>query len=415
MLAVVTIDDQQVDAAVFLPALGGGGLERMRLNLVTGLRADGLTVDVVVGLMQGPHVGSLPQDVNILNLHAGRMTQALVPLARYLREKRPRVLLTGLDYANVAALALSSVARLHHTRIVVSVHKPFGLAVSHSALRRDRWLLPHLVRALYPRAYAVVAVSQGVANDLAVVARMERSRIRVIYNPVITDDFARRADDPVDHKWFRTSTVPVIVAAGRLHPEKDYPTMLRGFALARAHRDLRLIILGDGAERSSLEHYASALGIREDVEFAGFVMNPLPFMREAALFVTSSTWEGFGNVIVEALACGTPVVSTDCPTGPREILESGKHGTLVPVGNPGAFATAILSALLEQRTAADLKARGQVFGVKPAVAQYRAAMGVEHGRWRELSTRLRIQSRLSRHAAGVLLELWTLGCRGSPM
>lgn len=375
----MTLDSQttqRIDVAILLLGLGGGGLERMRLNLAAGLHARGVRVSLIIGVQSGPYGRHVPPGIEVVLLHADRMTTALPKLVRYLRLHRPRTLLTGLDYANVAALALRPLTRPAGIRTVVSVHKPFSLAVSHSALRRDRWLLPTLVRALYPRADAVIAVSEGVADDLAQVARMDRDRIRVIYNPVLTLSLDQQAAVPAEHPWLANPDVPVLLAAGRLHPEKDYPTMLRAFALARESRRIRLIILGEGEERKPLEELATDLGVGADVDFRGFDINPLPYMKSCALFVMSSTWEGFGNVLVEALACGTPVVSTDCPVGPREILEAGRHGLLVPVGDAVALAAAMLSGLTEHPSSAQLRRRAEDFGIDRAVNQYRSALGV---------------------------------------
>ncbi len=195
----------------------------------------------------------------------------------------------------------------------------------------------------------MVAVSNGVADDLARVARVPRDRIQVIYNPVITPELLARAQAPLDHPWFQPSEPPVVLSVGRLSIEKDQATLLRAFAQVRRRQPARLLILGEGKERASLEAMADSLGIKGDLALPGFVENPLPYMKRSAVFALSSTFEAFGLVLVEALAVGAPVVATDCQSGPREILEDEKHGRLVPVGNEQVLAEAILESFKERR------------------------------------------------------------------
>ena len=201
------------------------------------------------------------------------------------------------------------------------------------------------MKVLYPLADAVVAVSQGVADDLEKNAGIPSSLLRVIQNPVITPEIVDLADQPVGHPWFIQENVPIIVAAGRLTRQKDFPTLLRAFALVRQKRPCHLVILGEGRDRVMLKSLAAELGIRNEVYFPGFVENPYAYMSKAALFVLSSRWEGSPNVLTEALALGTPVVSTDCPSGPREILANGRYGTLVPIGDQESLARAILTSM----------------------------------------------------------------------
>jgi glycosyltransferase involved in cell wall biosynthesis len=190
----------------------------------------------------------------------------------------------------------------------------------------------------------VIAVSKGIGEELSRITRVDAARIRVIYNGVVTADFQQRASANVIHPSFQKGT-PVFVAVGRLHKQKDYPTLLRAFAQVLRQRQAELVILGEGDERDELQALATELGIAAHVDFAGFCANPLPLMRQASAVVMSSKFEGFGNVLAEALACGTSVVSTDCPYGPGEILANGRFGLLTPVGEPGALAEAMLRIL----------------------------------------------------------------------
>jgi glycosyltransferase involved in cell wall biosynthesis len=190
-----------------------------------------------------------------------------------------------------------------------------------------------------------------VREDMAQVTGIPRERITVIFNPsVVGTEVAEKARAPLDHPWFELGQPPVLVAVGRLQEQKDYPTMIRAFAQVRQARPVRLLILGEGKERPVLEAQIEELGLQEDVSLPGFVTNPYAYLARASLFVLSSRWEGLPTVLIEALCCSTPVVSTDCPSGPREILQGGKYGRLVPVGDAEALARAITAALDEQRT-----------------------------------------------------------------
>jgi glycosyltransferase involved in cell wall biosynthesis len=197
----------------------------------------------------------------------------------------------------------------------------------------------------YPWADAIVAVSKGVADDLAGAARLPRDRIKVIYNPVVTEVLFRKAEEPLEHPWFLPGCPPVILGVGRLTAAKDFPTLTRAFARVRESQSARLLILGEGKERDSLEKLVRELGLERDVSMPGFVDNPYAYMRRSSLFVLSSAWEGLPTVLIEAMACGCQVISTNCPSGPEEILDGGKYGELVRVGDAEAMSSAMLRAL----------------------------------------------------------------------
>jgi glycosyltransferase involved in cell wall biosynthesis len=235
-------------------------------------------------------------------------------------------------------------------------------------------LLVNSARWLYPRADAIVAVSRGLAAELSGELHLDPAAVRTIYSPIVDEDLVKRAELPVDHPWFNAGEPPVILATGRLVPEKDHATLLRAFALLRARRRTRLMILGDGEQRGQLEGLAAQLGVRVDVGLPGFEINPYRFMSRAAVFVLSSTSEGFGNVLVEAMACGAPVVSTDCHSGPAEILDSGRYGQLVPVGDPAAMAAAIEATLDDPLPTSLLRSRASDFRAAKSADSYLALL-----------------------------------------
>ena len=329
--------------AIFLPSLRGGGAERVMVNLARGFVERGLQVDLVLAKAEGPYLSQVPQSVRVVDLKSKRVLYSLPGLVRYLRRERPKALLYAMDHANVVALWAKKLARVP-TRVVVSVHSTISIATKRAKNMRGR-MMPLFIRKFYPWADAVVAVSKGVAEDLLKIAGLPKEKIRVIYNPVITPDLLTKAEEPVDHPWFRPGEPPVILGIGRLTEAKDFPTLIRAFALVRKERPARLMILGEGEERPKLEALVRELGLEKDVALPGFVDNPYKYMKRAAVFVLSSRWEGLPTVLIEALALGMPVVSTDCPSGPREILNGGRWGRLVAVGDVGSMAKAIEETL----------------------------------------------------------------------
>jgi glycosyltransferase involved in cell wall biosynthesis len=307
-----------------------------------------------------------PPGVEVISLNARRTLGAVWPLADYLRRETPDVLWAHLPHNNVAASWAASLARTK-TRLVCTFHNTLSRELTSSVSNR---ILPRLLRSGLRRADSVIAVSHGVADDLAGVIGIPRSQVAVIHNPVVFDDFERRADAPFEHPWFAPDAPPVIVGAGRLVPQKDFTTLIRAFALVRRHQDARLMILGEGPLRDDLRSLAQTLGVAEQMSLPGFIENPLPYLRRAAVFVLSSRFEGFGLALAEALACGTPVVSTDCPHGPAEILEGGRVGPLVPVADPDAMARAIRDVLASPPDRHVLRARGRDFTGSRAAEQY---------------------------------------------
>jgi glycosyltransferase involved in cell wall biosynthesis len=361
--------------AFFLPDLAGGGAERVCVNLADGFVARGLDVDFVLAKAEGPLLKALPAGVKVVDLSVNRTLAAVLPLASYLRRERPYALIAAPDHANLVAIWAKLFGR-SATRVVITHHNHPSLAIRNSPKLQEK-MYPLLMRIFHRWAFGLVAVSHGLADDLSRLTGILRAEISVIHNPVVSDVLEKLKTAPVDHPWFETGMPPVVLAVGRLTGQKDYSTLLKAFASLRGRRPLKLIILGEGEERPRLQSLIQELGIRKDVDMPGFVGNPYAFMTRSGVFVLSSAWEGFGNVLVEALACGTQVVSTDCPSGPSEILENGKYGRLVPVGDVPSLAKAIEESLDQPMEIEILKSRAAVFSVDTAVEDYLKLMGLK--------------------------------------
>lgn len=330
--------------AIFMPSLFGAGGQRSMLNLAHGIAECGYAVDLVLAQTEGPFLAEVRRPVRVVDLKASRVLTSLPALVRYLRREQPTAMLSVFGYVNIIALWAWRLAGVR-TRLFVNEQNTVSVEAGNASRWRDR-LTPRLIKRFYPWANGIVVVSQGVGDDLAQLTNISREHITVIYNPsVVRAEVQEKAQDPVDHPWFKPDQPPVLLAVGRLQPQKDYPTLIRAFAQVRQTRPARLLILGEGKERPMLEALIKELGLEQDVSLPGFAMNPYAYMARASLFVLSSRWEGLPTVLIEALCCGTPVVSTDCPSGPREILRDGQYGQLVPVGEAGTLARAIETAL----------------------------------------------------------------------
>jgi glycosyltransferase involved in cell wall biosynthesis len=360
--------------AIYLPDLSGGGAERLHLRLAPLFMKAGYDVTFLLDREGGELMPYVPEGCRIVVLNAKRQISALPKLVKYLSSNPPDFFIANMEHMNVMAVLARLIARAK-TKIIVTQHNAFS-----EQIKRRSWkfrVLPTLYRRILPLADAIVTVSAGVADDLAAVSGLRRETMTVIYNGVVASDFQTRADEPAGHRWF-SETTPVIVGMGRFVPQKDFPTLIDGFAAVADRTDARLLILGDGPLRAEMENQIAAHGLGDRIEMPGFVENPLPYLKNAALFVLSSRFEGFGNVVAEALACGTPVVSTDCPHGPAEILEHGRYGGLVPVSDAAALGQALLHALAEPKNPAMLAERGRVFSAENCANGYRSLIDGLH-------------------------------------
>lgn len=337
--------DRRISAAIYIHDLSPGGVERQCLVLARELQERGVDIALVVHQLRGELLPLLPQGVPVVNLRSSRTLQDVSRLRRYLLDEQPDVFMANVDHNNIAAALANGLARTP-TKLVICQHNPLS-AGFHATVNWKHRVVPWCYRALSSRIDHAVAVSDGIAHEL-VDAGIPSSKISTIFNAVIGDDFDDRANVPVTHPWLSKKDRPVFVTAGRLVEMKDHRTLLRAFAIHLQQRPSRLMLLGAGPMLDELRALAESLGIAEHVAFEGFVPNPLPYMRAADGFVLSSRSEGFGNVLVEAMGCGTPVISTDCPHGPGDILAHGQYGILVAPRDPEALAPAF-SKMLDER------------------------------------------------------------------
>lgn len=355
--------------ALYVPNLSGGGAERVMVTVANALSERGHDVDLVLVKATGDYTDLLDDGVRVVDLNASRILASVPTLVRYLREHRPDALLSTLFFTNVMATWACRWVE-DPPRLVLREAN----TISAKGAQADHWkyrLMPIFSRWFYPWADRVVTVSEAAADDLVQVTGMARDKVRTIYNPVVTDHLETQAQEPVDHPWFQPDAPPVVLGAGRLERQKDFATLIRAFAQVRGEREARLVILGRGNRRDELQGLAASLDVGDDVLLPGFVDNPFRYMRRACVFALSSRFEGLPGVLIQAMATGCPVVSTNCPSGPREILREGDYGPLVPVGDAPALAEGIRSVLVDPPSPATMKEAAARFRREDAIQRYR--------------------------------------------
>jgi glycosyltransferase involved in cell wall biosynthesis len=357
--------------AIIISTLQLGGAERASINIANELANRGHKVDILTLSANGPLRSLLDTEVNIIDLKSARLRSSLLPIIRYLRQKSPHAVLVSMWPLTIIT-SLASLLTRNHVRTILVEHCTW----SKSELYNDRLMrlvIKFTMHLLYPRANAIVAVSEGAADDLAEVANIRRKSITTIYNPIVGREDLTANIEQCAPQWWNGSHKRLL-AVGTLKEIKDYTNLIRAVAIVKKHIDVKLLILGEGACRTNLELETRRLGLEEVVFMPGALLDPTPYFRHADLHVLSSLSEGFANVIVEAMAAGTPVVSTDCPWGPREILADGRYGTLVTVADTSALAAGIINSLSRPHDKSRLRRRAQDFTIAKSVDRYEALL-----------------------------------------
>lgn len=367
---------QKRTVALFVPTLGGGGAERVMITLAGEFVRAGCAVDLLTVDGAGPYRAELPAEVRVVDFATGRVSKSFGRLCRYLRQERPQVLMATLTHANVASVLARAVTGV---QVRLFVREANVLSRETAGARLGVRVAPWLVRWTYRLADGIIAPSEGVADDLVKNHSMARKRVHVIHNPVVNDRLFTLAQQLPSHPWARDREIPLVLGVGRLTPQKDFATLIRAFRQVRERHVARLLILGEGEQRGMLERLVAELGLEEDVALPGFVENPFAYMTRASVFVLSSLFEGLPNAMVQAFALGTPIVATDCQSGPREILQGGRFGTLVPVGDETAMASAIVGQISGGREGAATKSASLRFHVRKVTEDYLALFGLAHG------------------------------------
>lgn len=325
-----------------VPTLAGGGAERSMVNLANELSAMDYPIDFLVLKSGGAYDGTLRSEINLISLHVDRAMRAPGPIRAYLRREKPHAIFSAMEHVNVAVYR-GWIRGGVSTKYVPTIRNHISVEAAKAGLLKRielKW-----ASIAYRRADAVVAVSQGVAQDAEQTLNLPKGLVKAIYNPVINTQLKQQSQEVPEHAWLTDQGPPVILGVGRLNYQKDWPTLMQACEEVRQSRQVRLLILGEGELRGELESRVKEMGAQDWISLPGFSPNPFAAMAQCSLFVLSSKFEGLPGVLIQAMACGAHVVSTDCPSGPDEILQSGKYGQLVPVGDSHALASAILESL----------------------------------------------------------------------
>ena len=353
--------------AVFLPSLRGGGAERMMVILANEFANHGHQVDLLLAKKKGPYERLVGGAVNCIDFKRGRVLLSLIPLIKYLKKNKPDVLLSAMNHTNIVSVWARILSR-SNTKCVVSVRNAMK-GKKGITKRLNRILFYGLIKLSYPYSHAITTVSNGVSNEVAILLPGHKEKIHTVYNPVVGPELKEQIKEPLRHPWLTSDNIPVIISVGRLTFQKNFDSLIHSFCRVRKEIDAKLIIFGEGEMREELEKLVNKLRLEEHVHLPGFVNNPFSYIKKASLFVLSSRWEGLPGVLIQAMACGTPVLSTDCPHGPAEILENGKWGKLVPVGDPDKMSREIINSL-QQTKHPDVTRRANYFSVDKAVDNY---------------------------------------------
>ena len=363
---------------IVIHSLRGGGAERVLINLLKGLDRSEFSINLV--LYEGVFDYPLPDNVEltILSIEASKNLFRLIKgfvlkiarLALLFRRNTPDVIFSLLSSTNVAVIIAKLLSRAK-SKVIVSEHTYPSVNLDNEMYGG---ITKQFMKYIYPKADRIVAVSEGIKQDLVENLYLPKEKVKVIYNPVDIGEVEIRSREKVDHPWFHDE-LPIIVSVGRLTKQKGYPYLIKAFSMVRQSMPCRLVIIGDGEDKAKLIEMANELGVEKDSVFLGFQQNPFKYMAKSSLFVLSSLYEGFGNVIVEAMALGLPVISTDCPSGPAEIIEDKKSGLLVPVRDEQAMAGAMISVmtdeLLRQYLGREARRRAGAFALDKITENYR--------------------------------------------
>ncbi len=360
---------------VFVATSGHSGVDRLIRHLVPSIARRGYPVDVLKIRDHGPDIEDQLQGVQLIDLKVKHVYSSFPALVRYLKHRRPDVMLTDKDRVNRTAILARAWSRVP-TRLVLSSGTTISIDLDNRGAF-ERWLQKRSMKYLYPYAENIVVTSEGVADDMAEYTGLARQANpsgavpgrteRTLWFPVAATGSSLVSNRcPACHSGCR-----------RVGAAQGFLTLVRAFARLRANQNCRLVILGKGNQRDHLLSVANELGVAKDIDLPGFEPNPYPFMAHAAMLAMSSRWEGLGFVLIETLALGTPVVSTDCPSGPREILDGGRYGRLVPVGDAEKLARAMAETLLNPPPAAFLQEAARPYEIERSTSAYLTAMGLD--------------------------------------
>ena len=346
-----------------------GGLQRVMITLTNGLKRRGFNVRVVTFNATGPLRDTLDDKIHVRDFAVPnvRYRNSLIPLIRFFERDDSDVFISSLF--NEPVMFAHALTR-SKSKMILTIHGSARNEIKVERRKFARITASLFSRILYKRADAIVAVSNGVKDEILIDKSIDPNKVHVIYNPVITGDYSAMINEPTGHPWLDDRAFPIIMSVGRLYASKGNDVLIRAFHILKKEVNARLMIIGDGEEMANLKSLTKELDLENDVLFAGFQKNPFAFMAKADLVALASRTEGFPLILAEAMFCGASVVSTDCPSGPREILEDGRYGALVKVDDVQGLADAIKHALGHPTDKETLRRRSLEFSEDAALDKY---------------------------------------------
>ncbi len=384
---------QNKKIAFFISSLRAGGGEKMMVDLANAFAGDGVNIDLVVMKSEGALGTQIDSGVNLVDLKVGRILGAIPKLVEYIKREKPLSIMALDEYSHL--ILLFAVRKSGETvRVVLRIGNMFEELFKRYTRFRDKFIIPFLIKRYYKRADMVVAVSEGVADSIQKITRIDRKKIMVIYNPKDLHKIRELGFEPTGHAWFDKKTLPVLLGVGRLREQKNFAFLLEVFAEVIKTTPSRLVILGVGREEMRLCGLVRGLGLQDSVSFPGYFANPYVFMSKADMFVSVSLWEGMPNSLIEAMISGLPIIASDCDSGPREVLapdtahnfrlkegvEYAKDGILCALNDKEAFKTGIIKLLNDMNLKANYieasNMRSLDFDMKQGLSRYKKALGL---------------------------------------
>lgn len=369
--------DKKIKVLFVISSLGGGGAERQLVDTLRHLDRSRFEPALCLLKKKGEFLSQIPADVELYDLKKTSklsVIRLINSLARDVFEQyRPDAVISFLEYANIICLMARRLSK-HKPAVIISEHIYPVSCLSY----KKGWLIKcterFLAKKIYPRADAIWAVSESVREGLLEVTRVKRDKLKLIHNKIDISWIKKLSQEPVEETDIFDGAKPVILSCGRLNEQKNFPLLLRAFSRVAKERPARLVILGRGRQKKNLSGLARELGMGDDVYFLGFKQNPYKYMARADIFALTSAWEGFGIVVVEAMACGLPVISTRYPGGSQELIKNGENGLLVPLGDEAALAKGMLALLadkeLREKLVASGKSRAAGFDMSRGIKEY---------------------------------------------
>jgi len=353
---------------IFLSSFGDGGAHKNMMHIAEWLTKQGHTVELIITKSDGPMEHAVPDNISIYNLDSSRVRYSLYGFIKYFRKSEfDSILATPTTCTLIAGIA--DILINCDTKVTLRIPVTLSNERYYTNPKGIETIFPIVTKYVFSKSESIIAISNGVKTDTMKTFGISGSNIKTIYNPAITDDIFDKMKEPVEHPFFREDNT-VFIAVGRLVEQKGFDVLINAFKNVEKQTGAKLIILGDGKEKENLRRLRQDLSLTNSISFEGFVKNPYKYIYNSDVFVLSSLWEGFGNVVAEALACATPVVATDCDSGPAEILDNGKYGKLVPVGDITKLSKEMINALDQDQNKEVLLDRAQEFHIKNIGPQY---------------------------------------------